>query len=198
MNPQIQQGFGGTAVMTFEERVRAIESIGLPRRQTEFLVTVALHGGYCLQRQYDAFVGRRHGQVACDFFERLVTSRLATRLQLARHRGFIYHLHAKGLYRMLGQVDNRNRRRASAAHIARKLMVLDYVLATPSRHWLATEHDKVGVLTTRFAIPAEELPQRRYLSRGDRRAPTSRYFVHKLPMAPGMAPVTSGRNRTTV
>ncbi len=64
-------------------------------------------------------------------------------------------------------------------------MVLDYVLATPSQDWLATEHDKVAVFTTRFGVPAEELPQRRHWSRRDGRAPTSRYFVHKLPIAVG-------------
>ena len=121
--------------VSFDERVRALAPLRLSSVQTEFIVTVALHGGYCLQRQYDAFVGHRHGQVASDFFSRLLSSRLATRIQVARHRGFIYHLHAKPLYRALHQVDNRNRRRASSAYIARKLMVLDYVLATQPRAW---------------------------------------------------------------
>jgi hypothetical protein len=173
----------GPGAITFEERVQMLAPIGLPRRQTEFVVTVALNGGYCLQRQYDAFVGRRHGQVASDLFDRLITQRLATRVRLARHRGYIYHLHAKGLYRALGQEDNRNRRRASAAQIARKLMVLDYVIAAPNREWLATEHDKVVALTTRFNVPMVDLPRRRYRSRGDRLAPTYRYFVNKLPIA---------------
>ena len=173
----------GASPLPFVERVQTLAPIGLPRRQTEFVVTVALHGGYCLQRQYDAFVGRRHGQVASDLFDRLITQRLATRVRLARHRGYIYHLHAKGLYRALGQEDNRNRRRASVAQIARKLMVLDYVIATPTREWLATEHDKVAALTTRFNVPMVDLPRRRYRSRGDRHAPTYRYFVNKLPIA---------------
>lgn len=173
----------GTDPITFDERVRTLAPIGLRRRQTEFVVTVALHGGYCLQRQYDAFVGRRHGQVGSDLFDRLITRRLATRVQLARHRGYIYHLHSKGLYRALGQEDNRNRRRASAAQIARKLMALDYVIATPTREWLATEDDKVTALTTRFNVPMVDLPRRRYRSLGDRQAPTFRCFVNKLPIA---------------
>ena len=169
--------------MTFDERVCALQGIGLPRRQTEFLVTVALHGGYCLQRQYDAFTGRAHGQIASDFFDRLVSWRLATRVQFARHRGAIYHLHAKALYRAIGQADNRNRRQAASAHIARKLMVLDYVLATRARQWLATEQDKVALFTTRFGLDAIDLPQRRYTSGHDRDPSTCRYFVHKLPVA---------------
>ena len=62
-------------------------------------------------------------------------------------------------------------------------MVLDYVIATPAREWLATEHDKVAALTTRFNVPIVDLPRRRYRSRGDRLAPTYRYFVNKLPIA---------------
>lgn len=169
--------------MAFDERVRALAPIGLSRLQTEFVVTVALHGGYCLQRQYNAFAGLRHGQVAHDFFSRLIASRLATRIQLARHRGYIYHLRAKALYRALRQVDNRNRRSASAAQIARKLMILDYVLTTQPRAWLATEQDKVAAFSTQFDVPRVDLPQRRYRSRDGGRAHLSRYFVHKLPIA---------------
>ena len=173
---------GVAGAIAFEERIRRLEPLRLARRQTEFVVTVALHGGYCLQRQYDAFVSRSHGQVACDFFDRLIAERLATRIQIARHRGYIYHLRAKGLYRALGQEDNRNRRSTSAAQIARKLMVLDYVLATESREWLATEQDKVAVLTNRLKVPALDLPQRHFRSRDRSRAPTDRYFLNKLPI----------------
>jgi hypothetical protein len=183
MKRRIPEGSSGAKVMTFEERVHALAPIGLPRRQTEFLVRVALHGGYCLQRQYDAFTGRAHGQIACDFFDRLVTWGLATRVQFARHRGGIYHLHAKSLYRAIGQGDNRNRRQATPAHIARKLMVLDYVLAARSRGWLATEQDKVALFTTRFGLATIDLPHRRYASRYDRDPGRCRYFVHKLPIA---------------
>lgn len=174
---------GNWGAITFDERVRALAPIGLSRLQTEFVVIVALHGGYCLQRQYDEFVGLRHGQVAHDFFSRLIATRLAMRLQLARHRGYIYHLRAKALYRAIGQVDNRNRRRASSAQIARKLMILDYILSTEPREWLATEQDKVAAFETRFGVPRGDLPQRRYRSRIAGRAPLSRYFVHKLPIA---------------
>lgn len=183
MTRRIRAGSSGANVMTFEERVRALHGIGLPRRQAEFLVTVALHGGYCLQRQYDAFTGRAHGQIACDFFDRLVSWQLATRVHFARHRGAIYHLHAKALYRAIGQADNRNRRPATSAHIARKLMVLDYVLATRARHWLATEHDKVALFTTRFGVATIDLPQRRYTSGHDHDPSACRYFIHKLPVA---------------
>jgi len=41
--------------MTLDDRVHALASLGLTPRQTRFLVTAALHSGYCLRRQYLAF-----------------------------------------------------------------------------------------------------------------------------------------------
>ncbi len=62
-------------------------------------------------------------------------------------------------------------------------MVLDYVLTTQPRAWLATEQDKVAVFTTRFDVPRADLPQRRYRSRDGSRPALSRYLIHKLPIA---------------
>ena len=50
--------------MTFDERVTALAPLGFTPRQTRFLVTAALHSGYCLRRQYQAFAGLSHGQSA--------------------------------------------------------------------------------------------------------------------------------------
>jgi len=47
--------------MTFDERVRALESLGFSECQTRFLVTVALHSGFCLRRHYATFAGLKHG-----------------------------------------------------------------------------------------------------------------------------------------
>ena len=38
-------------------RCQAIEMLGYTPRQAQFLVLVALHGGYFLRRQYVAFTG---------------------------------------------------------------------------------------------------------------------------------------------
>jgi hypothetical protein len=94
----------------------------------------------------------------------------------------VYHLHSKPLYRVLAQVDNRNRRVVSPALIARKLMVLDYVLTTPCSEWLATEADKVAWFTNHEGIARVDLPQRRYYARSTRTPLTTRYFVQKLPV----------------
>ena len=42
----------GAAVMTFIERVQALAPLGFSDVQTRFLVTVALHSGFCLRRHY--------------------------------------------------------------------------------------------------------------------------------------------------
>jgi hypothetical protein len=168
--------------MTADERVRALGILGFSERQTRFLVTVALHGGFCLRRQYMAFAGVKYGAGVRDFLDRLVDQKLATRFAFRRDRGHVYHLHASTIYDRIGQSDNRNRRIASAALIARKLMVLDYVLAHPEVEWLATEEDKVEFFTRQFGVLALDLPQRIYLAARRKAAPTTRYFVHKLPV----------------
>jgi hypothetical protein len=168
--------------MTFVDRVQAVAPFGFSDRQTRFLVTVALHSGFCLRRHYAAFAGLNYGQGVRDFFHRLVQRRLASCLTFRPDRGVVYHLHASSLYEAIGQDDNRNRRTTSPALIGRKLMLLDYVLAAPATEWFATEQDKVALFTTRLGVPVRDLPQRLYRAR-ERAAATTRYFIHKLPIA---------------
>src|ERR1051326_6046291 len=129
--------------MTFHERVSAVESLSFTNRQARFIVTVALHGGYCMRRQYLQFSGLQYGKNVRDFLDGLIDRRLAEKRLFLPNRGYVYHLHAKSLYRVLEQSENRNRRAASAALIARKLMLLDLVLTKPDVDWYATEEDKV-------------------------------------------------------
>jgi hypothetical protein len=169
--------------MTFDERVGALARFGFSERQTRFLVTVALHSGFCLPRHYATFAGLEYGQGVRDFLDRLVRRRLASRLTFRRDRGHVYHLHASVLYAAIGQDDNRNRRATSPALIGRKLMLLDYVLGQPGTEWYATEPDKVALFTTRFRVPPGDLPHRHYQAKGHGGGTTTRYFIHKLPIA---------------
>ena len=105
--------------MTFGDRVAALEPLGFSERQTEFLVTVALHSGFCLRRHYMAFAGLKYGAGVRDFLDRLVTRGLARRSQFRADRGHVYHLHHAHIYAAINQDDNRNRRRTSPALIAR-------------------------------------------------------------------------------
>jgi hypothetical protein len=170
--------------MTFEERVRALERFGFTPRQRRFIATVALHGGYCLRRQYSAFAGIQCGKNVRHFLETLVERNLADRFILRVGRGRIYHLHARGLYRAIGEEHNRNRRQVSGPLMARRLMVLDCVLSHPDWAWFATERDKVDLFVDRYAVPRVDLPQRRFSSEPNA-AGMTRYFMHKLPVAVG-------------
>ena len=49
--------------------------------------------------------------------------------------------------------------RSSPAAIARKLMLLDYVLTVPDAEWHATEEDKVTFFTRELGVPIGDLPQ---------------------------------------
>jgi hypothetical protein len=168
--------------VTFDDRVRALALLGFSERQTRFLVTIALHGGFCLRRQYVTFASLKYGAGVRVFLDRLVMKKLATRFDFRRDRGHVYHLHASAIYDPIGQADNRNRRSASAALIARKLMILDYVLAQPHVEWFATEEDKVALFTMRFDVSPYDLPQRVYIAPRRNTPSTVRYFVHKLPI----------------
>ena len=64
--------------MTFEARVSAVAAQKFTERQARFLVTVMLHSGVCMIRQYCAFSNMVYGQTARDFFARLIDQRLAT------------------------------------------------------------------------------------------------------------------------
>src|SRR5207302_10646368 len=100
----------GVAAMTAHDRIDAIAAFGFTPRQARFLVTVALHGGYCLRRQYEAFAGIRYGKNVRAFLDRLVAVGLADRFQGRPDRGHVYHIHGRSLYGALGQEENRNRR----------------------------------------------------------------------------------------
>ncbi|MCC7241565.1 MAG: hypothetical protein IT180_06545 [Acidobacteria bacterium] len=170
-------------MMTLDDRAGALEPFGFSPRQARFLAMAALHSGYCLRRQYAAYAGVRYGKNVRDFLDSLVDRRLAERFTVRADRGHVYHVCSRTVYRALGQEDNRNRREASAAAIARKVMLLDFVLAHSDVEWLATEADKLDLFADRFDVPRPDLPQRAYASSRPEGGPTVRFFPHKLPVA---------------
>lgn len=156
--------------------------MGFTQRQARFLTLVALHSGYCLRRQYAAFAAVSYGKNVRDFLDDLVAQQAARRLTFRRDRGHIYHLFSRSLYRAIQQQDNRNRRHASPALIARKLMLLDFVLLHPEREWYVTETEKVELFTRTLRVPAWALPHRTYEATSRTTGPTVRYHVQKLPI----------------
>lgn len=167
--------------MTFEERTQAVIAYGFTERQAGFLVTVMLHAGVCLRRQYCAFAHIERGQKSHDFFERLVRRGYAIAYPCAHNRARLYHVHQKGLYRACGEPNNRHRRPTFLGRAVERLMLLDVVLAHPDLTWLATERDKIAHFTTQLGgrLSRDAYP---HLTFGEGTATTVRYFPDKLPI----------------
>jgi hypothetical protein len=141
----------------FDDRVHAIADFGFTERQARFLVTVMLHTGVCLPRQYAAVAGIVHGQKTRTLFAKLVNRRYASAYRFRHNRGRIYQIHHKALYRAIGQTDSRHRRPLSPAQVVRGLILLDAVLADPALVWLATDQDKAAGLTKLTSLDPDQL-----------------------------------------
>ena len=158
-----------------DKRAAAIQRLGFRHRQARFLVMALLHAGVFVERQYCAFARVRHGQKSTDFLSQLRRLDLAREVQPgARHLGRLYHLHNKRLYRLVGEPDNRHRRRVPLARLVERLMILDAVTdgQDGERKWLATERDKArrvswhlrdGRVETMYASLLRESANRRRL-----------------------------------
>jgi hypothetical protein len=164
--------------MTFADRCTPIAGMGFTPRQAAFLVTVMVHAGVCVPRQYTRFAGIVFGQKTRDFFAALVRRRMATAYPCWRGAGRLYHVHHKALYRAIGEPDNRHRRAVTVSRAIERLMVLDVVLGDPALTWLGTERDKVTCFTQR-GISEADLPTLTFVHNG---AKTLRRFPEKLPI----------------
>ena len=168
--------------MTWDDRLRAVTTLGFTERQAGFLITVMLHAGVCLGRHYCAYGHIAHGQKERDFFRLLLARGYATARACGHHRARLFHLHYKPLYRSIGEPDNRHRRPTTLARAVERLMVLDAVLAERHHTWLATEHEKQAYFTLTHRVARQDLPHLTFRSDDDE---TVRYFPDKLPIAVG-------------
>jgi hypothetical protein len=166
--------------MTFDERTQAVAKMGgFTERQARFLVTVMLHAGVCVPRQYATFSGIVHGQKTREFFAKLVRLHLASMYDCRHNRARIYHLHQKALYRAIDDPESRLRRPLTLGHAIQRLMVLDAIVASPELVWLGTAEEKAAHLTALTAINPADLPHVT-VGEGDKR--TVRYFPERFPI----------------
>lgn len=167
--------------MTFEARVSAVVAEKFTERQARFLVTVMLHSGVCMIRQYCAFSRMVYGQTARDFFARLVRRQMATVYDCAHKRARIFHIQHRALYRAIGEPHSRFRKPAPVGQAIERLMLLDAVLASHDLQWLATERDKLAHFTILLGtgFRREDLP---HLTFGENGKTTVRYFPDKVPI----------------
>jgi hypothetical protein len=165
--------------VTFGERVQAVAKKGFTDRQAGFLVTVMLHSGVCVRRQYCLYARIAHGQKNADFFAALIAREFATSYTAAHRRAHIYHLHSKPLYAAIGEPNNRNRKPVTLARAIERLMVLDAVLGERRLQWLGAEGEKVEYFSAATGLRVKELP---HLAFGAGPETTIRYFPDKLPI----------------
>jgi hypothetical protein len=124
-------------------RVTSLGEFGFTQRQREFLVTVMVHSGCFLERQYCTFTGTTRGQNSRDLVARLVARGFARAIEPGPvRRGRLYHVHHKPLYEAIGSPDNRNRRLHSIGRMVERVMILDAVLSDRHCWWLSSEADK--------------------------------------------------------
>jgi hypothetical protein len=166
---------------TFDDRVEAIKAFRFTERQARFLVTVMLHSGICLGRQYCAFAGIDYGAPVANLFKTLQARRFATPQVCGHNRARLFHIHFKPLYAAIGEPDNRFRRPMTLARAVERLMLLDAVMADRSVSWLGTERDKLHYFAG-IGVPRHYLPSLTFRSADEE---TVRYFPEKLPIGVG-------------
>src|SRR5689334_2218182 len=160
--------------MTFRERIQAVAKKGFTDRQAGFLVTVMLHSGVCLMRQYCTYAGIVRGQKVFDFFASLVARRYATSYSAAHRRAHIFHVQSRALYAAIGEPNDRNRKPVTLARAVERLMLLDCVLAEPRLRWLGSEREKVEYFSAATSLRLKELP---HIAFGRGAEKTIRYFA---------------------
>ena len=165
-----------------EGRVHALSGFGFTERQREFLVTVMVHSGCFLERQYCAFTGTVRGQNSREFIGRLVAAGFARAIEPGPvRRGRLYHVHHKPLYEAIGQADNRNRRLRTLGRMVERVMILDAVLGDQRCWWLSPADDKwrFFCLKRDNYLRPEDYP---HIAFGSGRQRTIRCFPDKLPI----------------
>jgi hypothetical protein len=168
--------------MTFAERVTAVGAFGFTERQSRFLVTVMLHAGVCLGRQYCTFARIESGSPVRNLFKRLEACKFATPQGCGHGRARLFHIHHKPMYAAIGEPDNRFRRPTTLARAVERLMLLDAVMADGELTWLGTESDKFSHFTIQCGVRRDDLPSLTFRSADEE---TTRYFTDKLPIGVG-------------
>ena len=166
--------------MTFEDRVNAVADFGFTERQARFLVTVMMHAGVCVPRQYARFAGTAYGHNVTKFFDKLIERGYATATDCLHNRAALYHLQHQTLYRAIGQPQSRYRRPVSARQAIDRVRLLDGVLTNPDLIWLATKEEKVAFCALMApSLPPERLP---HITVGKPASGRVRLFPEGLPI----------------
>jgi hypothetical protein len=166
--------------LTPEDRVNEVAKFGFTERQARFLITVMLHGGVCVPRQYARFVGTAYGRRVNLFFDKLVRLGLVTVGDCVHNRARLYHVRHRSLYRAIGEPESRCRHPVPAAGAIERVMLLDGLVTQPELIWLGTEQDKVSFFGAMAPTLSEERLPHVTVGMGSRRR--VRFFPERLPI----------------
>ena len=174
--------------MTEEEAAgKVAETTGLPPKAAAWTAFAALHSGVFLQSQCTAWCGGGSASARASA-SRIVSQMLdadrdiCDELPLAGYSRVV-HIRHKGVYRALGEPENRNRRRAAPDKVLERLLGLDYVLEHRSERWLPTQDAKTEACKAAGIDPAA-VPRKLYQPKeGSGASPAERAFVEKWPLA---------------
>lgn len=175
----------GSGMFDAELATEAVaDATQLGRRAAEWTAHAALHSGVFTRLQLRAWLQSPNPDTERAEASRIIASlrqsELATEEELADIGRYV-HIHAKQVYRALGEPDNRNRRRPAREKVLERLLCLDYVLDHPDEAWLPTEGGKTKACEA-AGIDRGAWPRKVYLAK-DGECETTRYFVEKFPLA---------------
>ena len=173
--------------MNFDDRVKAVSQFGYTERQARFLVTVMLHSGVCVPRQYAEFAGTAYGHKVSKFFDKLARREHATVCGCLHNRAQLYHVKHHALYRAIDQPHCRYRRPVPARQAIDRLMRLDGIVLFPELSYLGTEEEKVAF----FGLMAPSLTRERLPHIAIERGPSTR--VRLFPEDQPIAVTSTGR-----
>jgi hypothetical protein len=103
---------------------------------------------------YRDFAHIAYGQQMYDFFRALVERRHTRIYSCPDRRGHLYHVHAKRLYRAIGEPHHRHRRIGSLGPAVERLMLLDAILMVLDISWCGSVDDQ-GALLMAHADPCD-------------------------------------------
>ena len=162
------------------EQLATLRAFGYTEVEARFLYLVATHSGYFVPRQYLGFCGAYWGYRTDHFVEKLERRGHAYWREY-QGAGGVYHLFSKPLYAQIGKENLRNRRRHSVEFIKTRILLLDFIIASPQHDYLETEQAKVAFFCEQLGLPKRSLPAKEYHS-SSRTEPTLRFFVDKYPL----------------
>jgi len=155
------------------ERAQELIGLGYSASQAPFLELAALQSGYFTRSQFNDCIERCCGAMGQVFIERALEKGHVKCIDSFGGRR-LYQTVGQGLFRALGDENNRNRRSHRPATIRRRLMSLDYCISVKASTWLLTERDKTSFFSG-LGASEEELPSE--LFGGARR-----FFVDRQPI----------------